>query len=42
MMKRRKAINDLLINRYREVTVSNKVEKEKKKILISHLKTVSL
>ena len=29
MRKRRKAINDLLINRYREVTVSNKVDKHK-------------
>ena len=29
MRKRRNAINDLLINRYREVTVSNKVDKHK-------------
>ena len=32
MKKRRKAINDLLIKRYREATVSNKVDKEKERV----------
>ena len=41
MKKRRKAINDLLIKRYREATVSNKVDKEKERARV-YLKTVSL